>query len=181
MAVAPSLRFTYEDYLLLPEDRRYEILDGDLFMTPAPTPYHQRVSLNLTFILLRHVREKSLGEVLEAPCDVVLSKTDILQPDILFVAADRLSIIGEKYISGPPDLVVEVLSPATADRDTDLKTKIYARFGVKEMWIADPDAKTVAVLTNSGEGFRQEGLFRQGELLRSPLLPALTIPLDEIF
>ena len=181
MTVAPSLRFTYEDYLLLPEDRRYEILDGDLFMTPAPTPYHQQVSLNLTFLLLKHVREKALGRILEAPCDVVLSKTDILQPDILFVAADRLSIIGEKYIAGPPDLVVEVLSPATADRDTELKTKIYARFGVKEMWIADPDAKTVAALTNSGEGFLREGLFRQGELLRSPLLPALTVPLDEIF
>jgi Uma2 family endonuclease len=181
MAVAPSLRFTYEDYVLLPEDRRYEILDGDLFMTPAPTPYHQLVSRNLEFLLHRHVREHGLGEVIYAPCDVVLSKTDVLQPDILFVAADRRSIIGEKYISGPPDLVVEVLSPATADRDTEVKTKIYARFGVKEMWIADPDAKTVAVLTNSGEGFRREGLFRQGELLRSPLLPALTIPLDEIF
>ena len=76
MAVAPALRFTYEDYLLLPEDRRYEILDGDLFMTPAPTPYHQRVSLNLTFRLLQHVRERNLGELLEAPCDVVLSKTN---------------------------------------------------------------------------------------------------------
>ena len=181
MAVAPSLRFTYEDYLLLPEDRRYEILDGDLFMTPAPTPYHQLVSRNLEFLLHRHVREHGLGEVIYAPCDVVLSKTDVLQPDILFVAADRRSIIGEKYIAGSPDLIVEVLSPATADRDTEVKTKIYARFGVKEMWIADPDAKTVAVLTNSGEGFRREGLFRQGELLRSPLLPALTIPLDEIF
>ena len=179
MAVAPSLRFTYEDYLLLPEDRRYEILDGDLF--PYTTPYHQLVSRNLEFLLHRHVREHALGEVLYAPCDVVLSKTDVLQPDILFVAADRRAIIGEKYISGAPDLVVEVLSPSTADRDTDVKTKIYARFGVKELWIADPDAKTVAVLTNSGEGFLREGLFRQGELLRSPLLPALTIPLDEIF
>lgn len=181
MTVAPALRFTYEDYLLLPEDRRYEILDGDLFMTPAPTPYHQLVSRNLEFLLHRHVRERRLGEILYAPCDVVLSKTDVLQPDILFITADRRAIIGEKYISGPPDLVVEVLSPATADRDTDVKTKIYARFGVKEMWIADPDAKTIAVLTNSGEGFRQEGLFRSGETLRSLLLPGLTIPLEEVF
>lgn len=181
MAVAPSLRFTYEDYLLLPEDHRYEILDGDLFMTPAPTPYHQRVSLNLLFALHRHVREGGLGEVLQAPCDVVLSKTDVLQPDILFVAADRRSIIGEKYISGAPDLVVEVLSPATADRDTDVKTKIYARFGVKELWIADPDAKTASVFANSGEGFEQVGSFGRGEVLRSPLLPGLAIPLDEVF
>jgi Uma2 family endonuclease len=181
MAVAPSLRFTYEDYLLLPEDRRYEILDGDLFMTPAPTPYHQLVSRNLEFLLHRHVRERALGEVLYAPCDVVLSTTDVLQPDIFFVAADRRAIIGEKYISEAPDLVVEVLSPSTADRDTDVKTKIYARFGVKELWIVDPDAKTVAVYANSGEGFREQGLFRRGDTLRSPLLSGLAIPLDEVF
>jgi Uma2 family endonuclease len=181
MTVAPSLRFTYEDYLLLPEDRRYEILDGDLFMTPAPTPYHQVVSRNLGVLLLQHARRLGLGEVLFAPCDVVLSKTDILQPDVLFVAADRRSIIGEKYIEAAPDLVVEVLSPATADRDTDVKAKIYARSGVKELWIADPEAKTIAVLANSGEGFRQEGFFRRGDVLRSILFPGFTISLDEIF
>lgn len=181
MTVAPALRFTYEDYLLLPEDRRYEILDGDLFMTPAPTPYHQVVSRNLGVLLLQHARLQGLGEVLFAPCDVVLSKIDVLQPDILFVAAERLSIIGEKYIAGPPDLVVEVLSPATSDRDTGLKAKIYARFGVKELWIVDPETKTVAVSINSEEGFRQWGLFRRGETLRSPLLPDLAIPIDDIF
>src|SRR6266496_19293 len=99
MAVAPSLRYTYDDYLLLPEDRRYEILDGDLFMTPAPTPYHQLVSKRIEFPLDEHVRRNQLGEVLDAPCDVVLSSTDIVQPDILFIAAERLSIIGEKFIT----------------------------------------------------------------------------------
>jgi Uma2 family endonuclease len=181
MTVSPALRFTYNDYLLLPEDRRYEIIDGDLFMTPAPTPYHQLVSANLHSALRDVVLEHRLGRVLYAPCDVVLSPTDIVQPDILFVAAARLSIIGEKYISAAPDLVVEILSPSTAERDQDLKRKLYARFGVREFWIADPEKKTVEVFVDTAEGFRRESLFGIGETLRSPLLPGLEIPLAEVF
>src|SRR6266498_4123278 len=139
MSTPAALRFTYEDYLLLPEDRRYEIIDGDLFMTPAPGTPHQRIVGNLYLRLRQHVDDSGLGEVLCAPCDVVLSPTDVVQPDILFVAAARLSIIGEKYISEAPDLVVEVLSPSTAERDQDLKMKLYARFAVREFWIADPE------------------------------------------
>ena len=181
MTAPASLRFTYDDYLLLSEDRRYEIIDGDLFMTPAPTPYHQLVSANLGSALRDFVLERQFGRVLYAPCDVVLSATDIVQPDILFVAADRLSIIGEKYISEAPDLVVEVLSPATALRDQNLKTKLYARFGVRELWIADPERKTVEVLVNAGNGFRRESLFDADDTLRSPLLPGLEIPIAEVF
>src|SRR5712692_1844860 len=125
MTAPTSVRYTYDDYVLLPEDRRYEILDGDLFMTPAPTPYHQLVSRRIEFLLDAHVRRNELGEVLDAPCDVVLSPNDIVQPDILFIAAARLSIMGEKFITAAPDLVVEILSPSTAERDQILKTKIY--------------------------------------------------------
>jgi Uma2 family endonuclease len=181
MVSTPALRFTYQDYLLLPEERRYEILDGDLFMTPAPTPYHQRISRKLEFLLVEHVEERQLGEVFDAPCDVVLSETDIVQPDIFFIASDRLSIVGEKFVSGAPDLVIEILSPATAERDRTLKMKTYARFGVRELWVADPDAKTIALFTNSGQGFQEEALLRMGEVLRSRLLPGLEIPLTRIF
>lgn len=181
MSVPAALRFTYQDYLLLPEDRRYEILDGDLFRTPAPTPYHQRVSRNIEVMLDSYVRSHGLGEVLDAPCDVVLSATDVVQPDILFIVTDRLSIIGEKYISQAPDLVVEILSPATAERDRSLKTKLYARFGVRELWIADPEAKTIEVLVNTREGFRRDALFGRGQVLRSPLLPGLEISINQVF
>ena len=88
MAAPTSVRYTYDDYVLLPEDRRYEVLEGDLFMTPAPTPYHQLVSKRIEFLLDEHVRRNQLGEVLDAPCDVVLSPNDIVQPDILFIAAE---------------------------------------------------------------------------------------------
>src|SRR5262249_54186269 len=117
MSVTGARPFTYEDYLLLPEDRRYEIVDGELYMTPSPATYHQRILRQLERALGEYVEGRRLGEVLFAPCDVVLSETDIVQPDVLFVSSGRASIIGEKYISAAPDLVVEILSPATAQRD----------------------------------------------------------------
>ncbi|MEO8348821.1 MAG: Uma2 family endonuclease [Acidobacteriota bacterium] len=181
MSVPESLRFTYEDYLLLPEDRRYEIVDGDLLLTPAPTPYHQTVAKRLGFLLDAHVQEGKLGEVFIAPCDVVLSRFDVLQPDIFFIAAERLSIIGEKYISDAPDLVVEVLSPSTADRDQVAKAKQYAKFGVAEMWIVDPETHAVEVFMNSPEGFRREAVYAATDILRSLTVPGLEIPLARVF
>ena len=181
MGVPESLRFTYEDYLLTPDDRRYELVDGDLLLTPAPTPYHQRVAGHLFAALLEFVRGRSLGEVIVAPCDVVLSRFDVVQPDILFVRSDRLSIIGEKNIQGPPDLVIEVLSPSTEDRDRTLKTKLYARSGVRELWIVDPSAKTVEILAGAGSGLRPRAVVGGAETLRTAILPGLEIPLARVF
>jgi Uma2 family endonuclease len=175
------LLFTYEDYLVLPEDRRYEIIDGDLFRTPTPGPPHQRVVGNLYLHLCRYVEDNELGEVLMAPCDVLLSPTDVVQPDLLYVTAARSAIVSEKFISAAPDLVVEVLSPSTEDRDRTLKTKLYARFGVRELWIADTKEKRIEVFTNCGDGFRQEAVFGPGTVLRSTLLPGLEIPIAEVF
>ncbi len=180
MSRSATLRFTYRDYLLLPEDRRYEIVDGDLFMTPAPTTYHQRISRNLVFFLHRHVLETAVGEILQAPCDVVLSDTDVVQPDILFVSKERSAIIGEKYVSAAPDLVVEILSEATAERDRTIKAKLYARAGVQELWIVNPIGKTVEVLRNTGAGFDRIALYQADDILLSPTLPGLEIPLREI-
>ena len=181
MSITKTRAFTYEDYLLLPEDRRYEIIDGDLFMTPSPTTYHQRILRQLERALGEHVESRRLGEVLFTPCDVVLSETDIVQPDILFVSQERASIIGEKNISSAPDLVVEVLSPGTAQRDQTLKAKTYQRYGVRELWIVSPEARTVEVFVNSDSGFRREAIYGYGDALRSPLLPGLEIPLDRVF
>ncbi|HEY3123310.1 MAG TPA: Uma2 family endonuclease [Thermoanaerobaculia bacterium] len=181
MTASTALRFTYQDYLLLPEDRRYEVIDGDLFMTPAPTPYHQLVSKRIERLIDDFVEKNGLGLVLYAPCDVVLSETDVVQPDILFVSASRISIVGDKFISAAPDLIVEVLSPATETRDRVAKTKLYAKKGVRELWIADPEARTIEVLVNSGEGFRRDSLAGAGETLRSVLLEGLEIPLSAVF
>jgi Uma2 family endonuclease len=181
MSVPESLRFTYADYARLPDDRRYEVIDGELYPAPAPTPYHQLVKQRIEQFLLEHVESGGLGQVLDAPCDVVLSRFDVLQPDIFFVSSGRLAVIGEKYISDAPDLVVEVLSPGTRKRDRVFKSKRYARFGVREMWIADPDKKTIEVMVNTEKGFRREGLYVGGDVLLSPLLPGLEVPLARVF
>jgi Uma2 family endonuclease len=181
MSVSKPLRYTYEDYARLPDDRRYEVIDGELYLTPAPTPYHQIVKGRIERLLQDHVEEAKLGMVLDAPCDVVLSQFDVLQPDIFFISTGRLAVIGEKYISDAPDLVVEVLSPGTRKRDRFIKSKRYARFGVREMWITDPRKRTIEVFVNTDEGFRREALYAGDDVLRSPLLPGLEVPLARVF
>ncbi len=181
MSVPAALKFTYEDYCLLPEDRRYEVVDGELFLTPAPTPRHQDVVLELASVLREFVKARGLGRVVLSPCDVVLSKHDILQPDIFFIAASRKTLIGENYVDGAPDLVIEVLSPSTELRDREAKAKIYATHGVREMWLVDPEARTMEILVNSPEGFRREALCRETGTVRSAVLPGLEFPAATIF
>jgi Uma2 family endonuclease len=174
-----NVRFNYNDYLLLPEDKRFEILDGDLCSVPAPNTKHQRISIRLSAALLQ--RLDNWGTVLEAPCDVLLSQEDIVQPDILFVRKERNAIVGELYIQGAPDLVVEILSPATKARDLGTKRKIYSRFGVQEYWIVDPESETVETMVWSEIGYVMAGKYGKAGKLNSPLLPGVKIPLPEIF
>jgi Uma2 family endonuclease len=176
-----KVRFNYDDYLQLPEDKRYEILDGELYVVPAPNTRHQTVGLNLMVALHQHVKSGALGRILNAPYDVVLSDENVLQPDIVFVCRERLSIIGEANIRGAPDLVVEILSPGTRQKDLAIKRKIYARFGIQEYWIVDPDAATVEVLAWKVSGYITAGLYRQSDRLSSPLLPELALVLNEVF
>jgi Uma2 family endonuclease len=181
MTVPAALRFTYEDYALLPEDRRYEVVDGELFVTPAPTPFHQTVAQRLEEVLGAYLRDHLFGVMLHAPCDVVLSPYDVLQPDILVVSRERRSIIGDKYVGPAPDLVVEVLSPSTESRDRIAKAKRYATFGVREMWLVDPAAKTIEVLVNAGEGFRHEGLYGEADTVYSVVLNDLAFAAAPVF
>lgn len=129
-----TVKFTYEDYLLLPKDKRYELIKGEIYMVPSPTPVHQWESKRRFLALDDHVSEHTLGEVYYAPLDVVLSEEDVVQPDLLYISKERSHILTEKNIQGAPDLVVEILSPGTAERDRTLKRKLYARHGVLECW-----------------------------------------------
>jgi Uma2 family endonuclease len=176
-----NIRYNYHDYLLLPEDKRYEILDGELFMVPAPNVRHQRVSKRLAVILINHVEGKGLGEILYAPCDLLLSEETVVQPDILFVRKERSGIIGTANITKAPDLVIEILSPGSRSKDLDLKSKIYARFGVQEYWIVDPEVETVEVLVWSETGYISAGVQGKADRLSSPLLPDLNLALSEVF
>lgn len=183
MVVNPHIKFTYEDYKNIPESetKRYELLGGELLMAPAPIPYHQNISRKLFYSIYEHTRENDLGEVYYSPIDVVLSNEDVVQPDIVFIRKDRLSIIREEAIHGAPDLLIEILSPSTAERDRTLKKTLYARSGVKEFWITDPVTKTIEVFTLTPQGYQLFKRFEVGQTLTSPLLTHLEIPLKQIF
>ena len=135
---------TYKDYEALPADgRRYEIHDGGLSVTPAPSPQRQSVTRNLFRVVDAHVRAKAIGEVWFAPLDVIFSETSIVQPDIIYLASSRLGAVSRRGIEGPPTLAVEVLSPSTMTIDRETKHQLYARYGVPHFWLVDPAARTI--------------------------------------
>jgi len=182
-----AIKFTYEDYKSLPESERerYELLEGELVpMPPSPGESHQRVSIGLASSLYRFVKEHQLGRVYEAPFDVVLGEPGderVVQPDILFISKTQRPMIHPEEIRGAPDLVVEILSDATAEKDRTYKRRLYARYGVKEYWLVDPEEQTIEVLELRRRGFERVGLYEKKDTLESPLLPGLKIPLREVF
>lgn len=185
-APKPRIPYTYDDYCTLPEDmsRRYELLHGDLYMVPAPTTRHQRISRMLLGIIDRHVSAKRSGEVFYSPVDVILGRADdreVAQPDLVFIAEARRDIVKLHGIEGPPDLVVEIISPGTEARDRGYKLKMYARHGVREYWIVDPDTQTVEVFLSGPEDFAPAVRYAATDVLTSALFPGLCISLQEIF
>ena len=183
MATAqPVLKFTYEDYRTTPEDKRYELLDGDLLATPTPNLKHQEVQFELGIQLGRFVKERALGEFFFAPCDVVLSDHDVVQPDLLFVSRERAHLLsGGDAVRGAPDLVVEILSPATAGRDRGYKHALYARHGVAEYWLVDPADETIAIHRLRDGALVVAHTFGRGQTLRSPLLAGFALDVDSVF
>lgn len=181
-AMRISTKFTYEDLQCIPPDRnRYEIVDGELFVTPSPITLHQRIVTNLSGELRQHVRKHHLGEIFVAPLDVVFSFSTVLEPDVIFVSRSRRAIVGEKNISGPPDLVVEVLSESTGKLDREIKPKQYALYGVPEFWLVDPLEKTVEILRlNEGE-YELASCLGFEENLTSPLFPGLILPVASLW
>lgn len=173
---------TYEDYCRLPNDgRRYEILEGELAVTPAPTPGHQELLLNLAALLRDHVTSRRLGKVYVSPIDVILARTSVVQPDLVFVRADRLSLVSGRGIEGPPDLVVEVLSPTTEAQDRGAKLQLYARHGVPHYWLLDPDARRLEAYELAGTSYRLVADLTGTADFAPALFPGLTLPLDALW
>lgn len=180
MPIPEELKFTYEDYVCFPDDgKRHEIIDGEHFMTPAPQTRHQIVSANLERVLANYVVERDAGYVLHAPIDVVLSDTTVVQPDILFVSGERRGIIKRKFIEGPPDLIVEIISPAYERQDRQIKMKHYALLGAPEYWLLDFEARTLEQYVREGDLFQRAGVFAQS--FAPAIFPGLTIDLSQIF
>jgi len=174
-------RLTYADYMKTSDDERYELLNGELVMVPSPKKIHQSISGILHLMVGTFVRDRGLGKVYFSPFDVVLSDSDVVQPDLLFVSNERIGIVTADNVQGAPDLVVEILSPATAERDRTLKLDLYARRGVQEYWIVDPDAKTIRVLLRGECSFDVVSVYGEGEILRSPTLEEFSVALEEVF
>ncbi len=179
--VIEKKKYRYGDYLTTPEDERYELIEGDLLMTPSPVPRHQRISGRLEFELRKFVTENDLGEVFDAPCDVYLDNENVVQPDILFISKERLNIIGEKNIEGAPDLVIEIISESTAYRDFVQKKKLYARFGAKEYWIVIPEEESIEIYILKDNTYTLHKTYGKDEILESFSLKDLKIVLKNIF
>ena len=171
---------TYDDLLAMPDDgNRYELIFGEIVMTASPKRKHQFALFQLGKLIDAYVRDHRLGEVYIAPYDVKLSVHNVVEPDILFVRRSRLSILTEDFVDGPPDLVVEVLSPTNRAHDLVKKATLYADFGIPEYWIVDPatDAITVYVL----ESGHYRPLPNRPGVAASVVLPGLEIRPEDVF
>ena len=184
MAPQTTARLTYEDYLELPDDgKHYELIEGELILNPAPVPRHQLIALSVAAELHAYRRQHGGGRALAAPIDVVLAEDVVVQPDAIFIRAERMSIISDKNIQGAPNLVVEVLSDSTRRRDEIVKRKLYERFGDDEYWIVDPAIDTVKIYRRIGGAFVRtaEISSETGGRITTPLLPGFTLDVAVIF
>jgi len=176
-----DIRLTYEDFCLLPNNgKRYEVIDGELHVTPAPRRMHQKVIGNIYYYLTDFVKSNGLGEAYVSPFDVVFSRFDVVEPDLLFVSKDRLDVVTENNVQGAPDLVVEVLSENTADIDRTTKLKLYARYGAREYWIIDPAACAAEIYRRTEAGFECTAMLHRLDCLTSPLFPGFSLPLEKL-
>ena len=173
---------TYDDYRHLPDDgKQYQIIGGELYMTPAPTPYHQEISLNIAMTLREFVNEHLSGKIYTAPIDVILSMTDVVQPDLVFVAKDRLNIITKKNIVEAPDLVIEILSENTESIDRKKKMDLYEKHGVKEYWIVDPSQKIIEQFAIKENSFKLHATISKTQKLSAVVLDGFTLTADQVF
>ncbi len=174
--------YTYEDYLKLPDDRnRYEIINGELVMTPAPKIAHVEAISNLMRELTSFVKENKLGKVYTASCDVLLGEENVVQPDILFIAKANKKVITEDNVKGAPDLIIEVLSPTTAYYDLIEKKELYEKFGVKEYWIVDPKKQWVEIYVLEDKKYKLHQRVEKSGEIRSLIIKGFKLALREIF
>jgi Uma2 family endonuclease len=168
---------TYEDFAALPDDgKRYELHEGELSVTPAPTPRHQLVIGNLHLILAAHVRESGHGVLILSPVDCIMSSVTVVEPDLVYLDDARRRLISGRAIEGAPTLAVEVLSPSTAQIDRRRKMALYATHDVTWYWIVDPDARTIEAYHLDAGAYRLDATLEGAE--PRALSPFPDLPLD---
>lgn len=178
-----EIKFTYEDYLIwdIGPDKRYELIGGEFFMVPAPNTGHQYTSIEIEFRIRKFLEENELGIVFDAPCDVVLSNEDVVQPDIIFVSKENLHIITKDNIKSSPDLLIEIISEKSLQRDRITKKRLYEKYGIKEYWLVDMDKKEIEVLTLQEERYNTYGIFKAQDTLSSSVLKGFGFKVEEVF
>lgn len=173
--------FVQEDLANMPNDgRRYDLYEGELIVSPAPVTKHQGTSMQMSGLLWR-AEEAGHGRAFAAPTEVYFARHNVVHPDLLFIRKERLDIITASSIQGPPDLVIEILSPSTRQDDLGWKMTLYARYGVRYYWIVDTDARLIMPHTLGDGGYDAEEHLRPGDTLGSPLFPGVTMPVERIF
>lgn len=181
----PKPKLTYEDYAKTPEGERWELIDGELInheenMSPSSKRAHQRNQMKLGPRMSFFAEADDLGEVY-SDFDVALSDTDTVRPDLLFVSKERLHIITADNVQGAPDLVVEIRSPSTARQEWTVKRELYARHGVREYWLVDPETTTVATLLLEGVDLKVTGVYSGGDELTSRVMSGFSIAVSHVF
>jgi Uma2 family endonuclease len=180
-----DVKLTYDDFVLFPEDgKRHELIDGEHYVTPSPNRRHQRISRRLTLMIGNWLEDHPIGELFAAPFDVVFSNFDVVEPDLLYISNERAAqALTELHVKGVPELVIEIASPSTRNRDETIKRRLYERFGVTEYWVADPDVDVVRVYARGPDAFdRARELSRErNDVLTTALLPGLELSLERIF
>lgn len=177
-------KWTYDDLAVLPDDgKRHEIIDGEHYVTPSPITKHQVVLGDLYYLIRAYLADHPVGRVYLSPLDVVFSRFDVVEPDLLFVSNERREVVAQKNVQGAPDLAVEIVSESNRRYDEITKRQLYERYGVSEYWIVDPEIETVKVYRRTGGAFARAAELSNeaGDELTSPLMPGLDIPLHSLF
>jgi Uma2 family endonuclease len=173
---------TVHDYLLLPEaGPRFQLIDGEFQMAPAPNTCHQIISRNLAYTLMRFLEDQPLGEVFIAPFDVYLSDVNVFQPDICFFSNEQQNYLDERGATSAPRLVIEIFSPGSQRLGLGPKKDVYARYGTRELWLIDPEKREISVSSLQEDAARPARMLRQEDALTSALLPGLEVSLGKVF
>ena len=180
-----GVKLTYDDFVLFPDDgQRHELIDGEHYVTPSPNRKHQRVSGNIHLLIGAWLEERPIGQLFYAPFDVVFSRFDVVEPDLLYMSNERAAtVLTAANVQGTPELVIEIGSPGTRKRDETIKRRLYERAGVSEYWVVDPELDVVRVYQREGETFARPVELRAeaGDVLTTTLLSGLELPLARIF
>jgi Uma2 family endonuclease len=182
MVAHPRARFLAEDIWESPDDgKRYEVIDGELYVTPPPVREHQHASSELHYRIRHYLEEHPIGVVYAAPFGVVLDELNGLQPDLVYISNERRAILTAQGVSGVPDLVVEILSPSTRVRDRGIKLRRYQAAGVPHYWILDPRARTLEVRELGDDGYGEPGVYRVGDVFHPALFPGLALEVARLW